>query len=61
MLMVSLVIDATAIYDSMYVASGPRAVEEKRTAIEMMGIQEGMKRQSAVLRCVTEKRTSLMD
>ena len=43
-------IDAKAIYDSMYVASGPLAMEEKRTAIEMMGIQEGMRRQNAILR-----------
>ena len=34
-----LMIDAKAIYDSMDGASGPLAVEEKRTAIEMMGIQ----------------------
>ena len=45
-----LVIDAKAIFDSMYGASGPRTMEEKRTAIEMMGIQEGMKRQNAILR-----------
>ena len=48
-----LVIDAKEIYDSMYGASEPRAMEEKRTAIEMIGIQE--------LRFhggVTEKRTS---
>ena len=47
----TLVIDAKAIYDSMYGPSGPLAMEEKRTAIEMMGIQEGMKRQNAVVRC----------
>ena len=45
-----LVMDAKAIYDSMYGASGPLAMEEKRTAIEMMGIQEGLKRQNAFLR-----------
>ena len=46
-----LVIDAKAIHDSMYGgASGPPATEEKRTAIEMMGIQEGMRRQNAILR-----------
>ena len=45
-----LVIDAKAIDDSMYGASGPIATEEKRTAVEMMGIQEGMKRQNAVPR-----------
>ena len=45
-----LVIDAKAIYDSMYGASGPLAMEEKRTAIEMMGIQEGIRRQNAILR-----------
>ena len=43
-----LVIDAKAIYDSMFGASG--AMEEKRTAIDMMGIQEGMRRQNAILR-----------
>ena len=42
-------IDAKAINDSMYGASGRLAMEEKRTAIEMMGIQEGMKRQNAIL------------
>ena len=31
-------------------ASGPLAMEEKRTAIEMMGIQEGVKRQISILR-----------
>ena len=45
-----LVIDAKAIYDSMYVASEPLAVEENRTAIEILGIQEGMRRQNAILR-----------
>ena len=45
-----LVTDAKATYDSMYGASGPPAMEEKRTAIEMMGIQEGMRRQNALLR-----------
>ena len=45
-----LVIDAKAIYDSMYGAFGPVAMEEKRTAIEMMGIQECMRRQNAILR-----------
>ena len=45
-----LVIDAKAIYDSMYGASGPLAIEEERTAIEMIGIQEGMRRQNAILR-----------
>ena len=45
-----LVIDAKAIYDSMYAASGPPAMEEKRTAIEMMGFQEGMRRQNATPR-----------
>ena len=45
-----LVIDAKAIYDSMYGASGPQAMEEKRTAVEMMGIKEGMKRPDAILR-----------
>ena len=39
-----LVIDAKAIYDSMYAASGPTAMEEKRTATEMMGIKERMRR-----------------
>ena len=34
-----VVIDATSIYDSMYGASGPPAMEEKRTDIETMGIQ----------------------
>ena len=43
-----LVIAAKAIYDSMYGASGPLAMEVKRTAIDMMGIQEGMKRQNAI-------------
>ena len=45
-----LVIDAKAIYDSMSGAPGLLAMEEKRTAIEMMGIQEGVKRQNATLR-----------
>ena len=45
-----LVIDAKAIYDWMYGASGLLAMEEKRTAIEMMGIQEGMTRHNAILR-----------
>ena len=41
--------DAKAIYDSMCGASGPLAMEEKRTAIEMMGIEEGTGRQNAIL------------
>ena len=45
-----LVIDAKAKNDSMYGASGPQAMVEKRTAMEMMGIQEGLKRQNAILR-----------
>ena len=46
-----LVIDAKAIHDSMYGGpSGPQATEEKRIAIEMMGIQEGMRRQNAIPR-----------
>ena len=45
-----LVIDAKAICDSMNGASGPQAMEEKGTAIEIMGVQEGMKRQNAILR-----------
>ena len=45
-----LVIDANVIYASVCGASGPLAMEEKWTAIEMMGIQEGMKRQNAILR-----------
>ena len=45
-----LVIDAKAIYDSMYGASGPLAMEEKRTAIEMMGIPEGMRRENVIPR-----------
>ena len=44
-----LVIDAKAIYDSMYGASGLVAMEEKRTAIEMMGIQEEMRRQKELM------------
>ena len=35
-----LVIDAQAICDSMYGASGPQAKEKKRTAVEVMGIQK---------------------
>ena len=42
-----LVIDAKAIYDSMFGASGFLAMEEKMTAIEMTEIQERMKRQNA--------------
>ena len=34
----------------MFGASGPPAMEEKRTAIEMMGIQEGTRGQDAILR-----------
>ena len=45
-----LVIDAKAICDSMYGASGPQAMEGKGTDIEIMGVQEGMKRQNAILR-----------
>ena len=45
-----LLIGAKAICDSMYGASGPLAFGGKWTAIEMMGIQEGMKRQNAILR-----------
>ena len=52
-----LVIDATAIYDSMLGASGPLAMEEKRTFFEMMGIQEGTRGQIAT----TEKQISGMD
>ena len=44
-----LVIDAKAIYDSMYGASGPVAMEEKRTAVEMMEIQEEMRRQNEMM------------
>ena len=43
----------------MYGASWPLAMEEKRTAIEMTGIQEGMKRQNAILRwCLREANLS---
>ena len=56
-----LVIDAKAIYDSMCGASGPRTMEEKRTAIEMMGIQEGMKVRMRYYGGVTEKQISAMD
>ena len=41
--------DAKAINDSMYGASGPLAMVEKRTAIEMVGIQDGRGRQNAIL------------
>ena len=44
-----LVIDAKSIYDSMYGASGPSAMEENRTAVEMMEIQEGMRRQNEIV------------
>ena len=44
-----LVIDAKSIDDSMYGASEPLAMEEERTAIEMMGIQEGMRRMKAMM------------
>ena len=42
-----LVIDAKSIYDNMYGAAGPLGMEEKRTAIEMLGIQEGITEQDA--------------
>ena len=42
--------DAKAIYDSMYGASGPLAMEEKRTASEMMGTKRGTRRQNAIPR-----------
>ena len=55
-----LVMDA--IYDSMYGTSGPHLMEEKRTANEMMGIQDGMRCQSAILRwCHGEAKISVMD
>ena len=38
-----------AICDSLYGVSGLLAMEQKRTAIEMMGIQGGVKRQKATL------------
>ena len=44
-----LVMDAKAICDSMYGALDRLHLEEKWT-IEMMGIQEGMKRQNAIQR-----------
>ena len=45
-----LVVDAKSIYDNMYGAAGPLGMEEKRTAIEMLGIQEGIAKQDAVVR-----------
>ena len=45
-----LVIDVKAIYHAMYGASGPLSKEDKRTAIEMLGIQERMRKQIAFLR-----------
>ena len=45
-----LVNDAKATYDSMYGAFGCLAREEKRTAIEMLGIQKTMRRQHVLLR-----------
>ena len=44
----SVVVDVQAIYDSMCDASGSLAMGEKRTAVEMLGIQEGMRQQSAI-------------
>ena len=45
-----LVIDAEAIFGSMYGAAGPPAMEERQTAIELLGIQEGMRKRSVILR-----------
>ena len=45
-----LVVDAKSIYDNMYGAAGPLGMEEKRTAIEMLGIQEGITEQEAIVR-----------
>ena len=44
-----LVVDAKSIYDNMYGATGPLGMEEKRTAIEMLGIQEGITTQEAIV------------
>ena len=38
----SLAIDVKSIYDSMYGASGPLELTEKRTAIEMVGVQQSL-------------------
>ena len=45
-----LVVDAKSIYDNMYGAAGPLGMEEKRTAIEMLGIQEGITTQEAIVK-----------
>ena len=45
-----LVVDAKSIYDNMYGAAGPLGMEEKRTAIEMLGIQEGIIEQDAIVK-----------
>ena len=44
--------DAKSIYDSMRGASGPLEITEKRTAIEMVGIQQSFKAEDVILRWV---------
>ncbi len=44
--------DAKSIYDSMHGASGPLEITEKRTAIEMVGIQQSFNAEDIILRWV---------
>ena len=45
-----LVIDAEAIFVPCVEQAGPVAMEERQTAIELLGIQEGMRKRSVILR-----------
>ena len=45
----TLVVNATTVFECIHGASGPQVMEEKRTAIEMLGTQRGIKKQSAIL------------
>ena len=47
-----ILIDAKSIYDSMHGASGPLEMSEKRTCIEMMGIQESFEPEQVEVRWV---------
>ena len=47
-----IAVDAKSIYDSMHGASGPLEITEKRTAIEMVGIQQSFKAEDVILRWV---------
>ena len=48
----AIILDAKPIYDAMHGASGPLEMSEKRTCIEMMGIQESLAPEQVEVRWV---------